>query len=127
MGVKLRQANPDMKATDVMREVGNLWKVETNKIKYEKAAAADKERYKVGLALALIRVARWCIFLPKNHNLGKFLWALEWKMLAYILYCHLDFFIAIRFILWLLNTFCGNLVFLPGLVRCTYKNWQPWL
>jgi hypothetical protein len=27
----------------------------------------------------------------------------------------------------LLNTFSGNLVFLPGLVRCTYKNWQPWL
>jgi hypothetical protein len=31
------------------------------------------------------RVARWFIFKPKDPNLGKFLRALEWKMLIYFM------------------------------------------
>jgi hypothetical protein len=31
------------------------------------------------------RVARWFIFKPKTPNLGKFLRALDWKMLTYFM------------------------------------------
>ena len=45
IGKIVRQENPDMSQPDVMREVSKRWNLETDKSKYEKEAAADKERY----------------------------------------------------------------------------------
>jgi hypothetical protein len=56
-------------------------------------------------------------FQTKNPNLGKFWRVLQWKMLVYFMtiwsillpfglfYCHLVYFIAIRYILWLFIIF----------------------
>ncbi len=42
---EIKKENPSIAQTDVMREVGNRWKNVVDKSKYEKEAAADKERY----------------------------------------------------------------------------------
>jgi hypothetical protein len=52
-------------------------------------------------AIVVFRVARWLIYLQtKNSNLGIFLRALEYKMLVYIFYAHLN----------ILRQFYGNSV-----------------
>ena len=45
---EVKEANPDMKGTDVTKELGRIWRDETSdkqKKKYSKQATADKERY----------------------------------------------------------------------------------
>jgi hypothetical protein len=70
----------------------------------------------------LSSVARWYIFKTKNPNLGKFLGALQRKMLVY--------FISILSIPRPIIILNGNLVhfvvLFPVLVCCTPKIWQPW-
>jgi hypothetical protein len=46
-GKKIRAANPEMSAKDVMREIGRRWSQidPEKKAKFEEEAAADKERY----------------------------------------------------------------------------------
>jgi hypothetical protein len=58
-----------------------------------------------------IRVARWFVFTPKIPILGKFWRALDWKMLIYYVYGHLEY-------LWDIfrpfDTFCIHLVHFSG-------------
>ncbi len=45
---EVKEANPDMKGTEVTKELGRIWREETSdkqKKKYSKQATADKERY----------------------------------------------------------------------------------
>jgi hypothetical protein len=60
-------------------------------------------------------------FQTENTNLGKFLKALDWKLLIHFIafksiYGHLGYFMTIRYIL------CSFGTFLPVLVSCTKKN-----
>jgi hypothetical protein len=50
------------------------------------------------------------IFLTKNTNLGKFWRALEWKMFG-IFYGHLEYLMAIWYILWTFGIFNDHLVY----------------
>jgi hypothetical protein len=69
------------------------------------------------------RVARWHIFKPKIHILGKFSKVLLWKIYWYMYYSDFFYFTAIWYSLWPFGTFCGYLVyFFLILVCCTNKN-----
>jgi hypothetical protein len=61
----------------------------------------------------------------KNPNLGKFWRALEWKMLVYICYDHLEYFTAFWFILWPFGIDCCHLAYCFGMLG-SRKIWQPW-
>jgi hypothetical protein len=67
------------------------------------------------------RVARCCIFKPKNSNLGKSWRAQQWKMLVFymaigLFYGRLVYFMAIWSILWPFG------IFFPFWNICTMKN-----
>jgi hypothetical protein len=60
-------------------------------------------------------------FQNKNPNLGKFLRALGWKMLEYLMPI-LEYIMAIWYILWSFDNFVVVSYFFPFLVYCVKKN-----
>jgi hypothetical protein len=67
-------------------------------------------------------------FQTKNPNLGKFWWALDWKMLIYInSMANRNIFTDICDILWPIMYYilCSYWYILPVWVSCTRKIWQP--
>jgi hypothetical protein len=66
-------------------------------------------------------------FPTKNHNLGKFWRALEWKILVYTYYDHLEYFTAMLYNLWPFVINCGHLVYFYHFgMFGPRKIWQPW-
>jgi hypothetical protein len=63
-------------------------------------------------------------FQTQNPNLGKFWRDLKWNMLVYILYGHLVYFVASRFILWFLVYFFPFRYVVPRIIwhRTRHKN-----
>jgi hypothetical protein len=73
------------------------------------------------------RVARWCIFIPKILNLGKFWRTLEWKMLAYLMNIWKILLPSGIRNSWPFALVSGHLVYFSrfGMFR-PRKIWQPW-
>jgi hypothetical protein len=66
------------------------------------------------------------IFWNKNRNLGKFWSVLQWKMSVIFKDIRSILLLCISYILWPFGIFCLHLgIFLPVLVCCTKKIWQP--
>jgi hypothetical protein len=65
---------------------------------------------------AVAFVTHMAYFQIKNLNLGKLSKVLQWKMIVYFMaiwsiYCHLVYFVVIRYILSPIGIFCGYLVY----------------
>jgi hypothetical protein len=51
------------------------------------------------------------MFYFQKFQFGTFWRAMEWKMLVYVFYDHLEYFTATWCILWQFGTVCGHLVY----------------
>jgi hypothetical protein len=77
--------------------------------------------------LVVNRVARWCIFKPKNPKLGKFCRVSEWKMLVYSLFICNMYFTVIWYNLWPFgNVMVHWYIFSPFWYIVSRKIWQHW-
>jgi hypothetical protein len=67
-------------------------------------------------------------FRTKNPNLGKFCRALEWKMLVYFTYGHLECFTAVCYILWPFSNVVAIWYIFPHFgILCQEKSGNPGL
>jgi hypothetical protein len=73
-------------------------------------------------------------FQTKNPNLGKFLGALEWKMLVYFMVIYVEYFTVFWYILWRFGNVMVIWYIFPRFgILCQEKSgipghtsWQPW-
>lgn len=53
---KVRAAHPEYTVGDVAKELGKRWEVVTDKSKFEKLAAADRQRYETVSAASIVMI-----------------------------------------------------------------------